>query len=336
MIDARKRQEHALTKLGAMSDRQLEALPTSTLDRVAFGFTTGDKITVPIDSVTIVHKSDFENALHELRHSPTRWDPHIDKPVKFSFRGGKLRLEDGHHRYLLRRARGKKTITGIVEHIEDNPIPAIRMLTRTTGLARGTKRPRRRGRTSGNASAPLVLWHGSQRWEGPPRIVTSRKGQVEHGPGLYLTTSADTARKYAKGGGSVMRFEVAPLRWLGDAWLPADTMVRFLRSLDRVKNRTKIEADIRAVEERLRSRRNGSVPAAILVNLMYNHGALSGDKGPALAEFYTRHGIDADHVTKGNEDWVVLFNLDKILSHRKVCAGDACDSPRIVRLATEA
>lgn len=191
-------------------------------------------------------------------------------------------------------------------------------------------------------STPLVLWHGAHRWDGPPRIIPSRKGRVEYGPGLYLTTSVSTAASYAKGGGVLMRFELDPdIRWLEDARLPPETMIAFVKNQYRLRKKQEVIADIhrtiaRSNEERSRT---GKPPitelhAAVLVNLMINHGALSGEHGPALAEFYVKHGIDAGIDHKGSEDWVVLFNLARIRGYKRVPVNDAAarDAPRITRM----
>ena len=182
-------------------------------------------------------------------------------------------------------------------------------------------------------TAPLILWHGAHRWEGPPRIVTSRKGKVEHGPGIYLTTSAATARSYAKGGGSVIRFEVArPLVWEDDVRIAEEVLLDFVKHRERVKNRAKIIADIRDNADRAEAAGRGRFAiASVLANLFAYYGALTGEHGPALAAFYVAAGIDAAHVRQGNEDWIVLYNLDKILSYKKVPYGDATDSLRIER-----
>lgn len=197
----------------------------------------------------------------------------------------------------------------------------------------------RRCLRSGRAvSAPIILWHGSKRWEGPPRIVESKKGRVEHGPGLYLSTSAETARKYARGGGSVMRFEIEPnLRWVENVEIPFEAMVRFLHGRARLRSRQAIVQDVgvyrlRVSEARKRPGKNTEmIPAAVLVNLMVNHNAITGEHGPALVEFLVANGVDAGIDHKGSEDWIVLFDLSKVRSYKKVPAGEAVDAERIKR-----
>lgn len=181
---------------------------------------------------------------------------------------------------------------------------------------------------------PLVLYHGAQRWEGPPSIVAHRKGHAEHGAGIYLTTSWTTANNYAKGGGSVYRFEVSPdMGWLEDARLPVTETVRWVKSLPRLKGK----ADIVATLERVAGRVGPNIPASILVAAFVNFGASAGQHGPSLAEYLVAHGIDASRVSRSmNEDWVVVFNPAKVLRVTRVPAretgeGFAFDLPRVKR-----
>lgn len=176
------------------------------------------------------------------------------------------------------------------------------------------------------------FYHGAHRWEGPPEIRKARKGQIEHGPGLYLTTSIDTARKYAKGGGVVLRFEVeTPLRWLEDARIPQTEMERFvLHDMPGPRaRRLKVIEDIRRHAARF-----GPDPAlltGVLVNLLLYYEVVKGDGGPVLARYLVARGIDAGHVDKSGEDWVVLFNLDKIVRFARVDPSVIEDAPRIMR-----
>lgn len=174
----------------------------------------------------------------------------------------------------------------------------------------------------------LVLLHGSQDWEGPGRIRQAKRTSTVHGPGLYLTTSAATARKYAKGGGSVIRVELElPIRWLMFAKIPTTDAERFVRTLPRLGKRKEILADIQRIGERDGDR--GQLWPGVVLNLMINYGVLTSTHGPAIAEFMVASGVDADLIQQSGEDWVLLFNPLKVIAHRKVPAGEAVDSPRI-------
>jgi hypothetical protein len=172
---------------------------------------------------------------------------------------------------------------------------------------------------------PLVLYHGSRRWQGPPEVRAGRNGRMEHGPGIYLTTAYETARKYAKGGGLVLRFTIeAPLRWLEDAELSLPDALDFVAGLRGLRARAQIEEGLRRTAERMAPRLGGGkVPAATLVNLMVNHEALGGTAGPKAAEYLVRRGADASLANERNdEDWVVLFNPRKVISVEPVSAKD--------------
>lgn len=177
------------------------------------------------------------------------------------------------------------------------------------------------------ASAPLILWHGGRPWTGPLEVRPAHPSAIQHGPGLYFTTSASTAREYARGGGTVFRFEVDPdFVRLSDSKLDVELMRAWVQRRSRLKHRAEILADLDRAAARFTT---PEIPAAVLLNLGVNYAALSGDHGPALAAFYREHGIDGDVVRQSGEDWVVLWNFDKVRSYKRVPAGDAIDSPRL-------
>jgi hypothetical protein len=180
----------------------------------------------------------------------------------------------------------------------------------------------------------LVLWHGAHRWEGPPQLKPAGKMKSEEGSGLYLTTSEQTARKYAKGGGVVMRFEVdSNLNLLNDAWLSKDDVMEFICGTPGLRNRSLIGGDLLGAFERQRKRdptnKVQQIPAYILENLMVNHGALKGKFGPLLAQWFVSRGIDANLIRRSDEDWLVLYNLDKIVSYRRARPEEVRDLPRV-------
>jgi len=189
-------------------------------------------------------------------------------------------------------------------------------------------------------SHPVVMWHGAQRWQGPPEVVPQPPTSAEHGPGIYMTTSAEFAREYAKGGGVLVRFEVDPgLTLLEDVQMPLADAVEFVRSRPRLKSRGVLISDLEANAARMRPREirlgraTESSPmmiwSEVVLNLFVNHRAIAGDQGPALARFFVEHGIDASIVTRGTDDWLVVFNPKIIRSWRVVPAKHAEDAPRL-------
>lgn len=186
---------------------------------------------------------------------------------------------------------------------------------------------------------PIVLWHGAHRWSAPPEVRPASPTAAEHGPGIYMTTSAETARDFAKGGGSLVRFELDPkLTLIEDVSIPLDDALDFVRSRSRLRRRREFEADLERVAARYRqgyiqrgTYKGGplTLPASVLVNLFVNYRLITGAHGPALARFLVSRGADADVVTRGTDDWLVLFNPKKILNWRVVPYGKSEDAPRL-------
>lgn len=185
------------------------------------------------------------------------------------------------------------------------------------------------------ASAPaLVLWHGAKRWDGPPELKPgAKKGVVEAGPGLYLTTSADTAKKYARGGGKVIRFELSPdLRWVTDLHVPVDTLKAWVTERPKLRHKADLVADLDRYAARTKRH---AIPPQALVNLLIHYEALTGEHAPALALFLVSLGADGDLMrpplfARGpTEDWVVLYNLDKIRSWRRAEPNEVVDLPPV-------
>lgn len=168
----------------------------------------------------------------------------------------------------------------------------------------------------------LQFWHGSQRWTGHPKLNPSRPGCYECGPGLYLTTGVETARKYSGGSGKTMLIEVAAdIKLLEDSYLSAQEMRDAIASLPRVKNRRGLMADLEDCFKRYPSNR---VPAACLVNLCVNNESIGGQSGPALAKWLAEKGIDASLTSAyGQEEWLIVFNLEKIKKFRAVAPSEA-------------
>lgn len=175
-----------------------------------------------------------------------------------------------------------------------------------------------------DVSVPVFsLWHGGHAWNGAPQMRARSRGKCENGPGIDLTTDLATACKYARGGGSVMRFVVAePRKWLedGQATVPLADALDFYRNLPRVPNRARILEDLRMNAERLG---RSVVQAACVVNLGVNHDAFVGSVGPELCRRLVEWGVDASCTRRyGEEYWVNLFNPDLVICVDKTLASD--------------
>ena len=160
----------------------------------------------------------------------------------------------------------------------------------------------------------LLLYHGTTRWSGAPEIRPQRGADVEHGPGLYLTTSYQTARRYGR---SLVLVALRPdLHWLEEATLPLEVALKAATELFGSRIGRKIGVDLTAYAKRVTFRLGGAkVDAAVLVNLAVNEGAASGARGVALARFLAAHDIDASLARQSShEDWVIVFNPKVIIT----------------------
>lgn len=168
----------------------------------------------------------------------------------------------------------------------------------------------------------LKFWHGAQRWTGSPELRPSRPKCYECGPGIYLSNRNATARKYAKGGGQVVLIELDPsVVLLEESHLSLEEMLEGLASLPRVRRRKDIEVGLRKSARRHPDNR---LPADYLMNYCVNYESLGGASGPALAQWYASKGIDASVYSRArDEDWVVVFNPEKIVSSRVLSVNDA-------------
>lgn len=169
---------------------------------------------------------------------------------------------------------------------------------------------------------PLQFWHGAQRWTGQPELRPCRPKSYECGPGLYLTNRYATARKYAKGGGQTVLVTLEPdVTLLEDVRLPLTTLLEGLAELPRVRGRQEIR---RRLEEAAAYQKQPDLPASYLLNNCINTESLGGDTGPVLARWFVAQGIDVSRYDRpGDEDWLVVFNMDKIARARPMKADDA-------------
>jgi hypothetical protein len=176
----------------------------------------------------------------------------------------------------------------------------------------------------------IVMWHGSHRWEGPPEVRPAPVNALYHGPGIYMTTSPETAYGYAKGGGSLIRFVLDPsIRLAEDVFVKLEDALDFVRTQPRLKKKAALQDDLERVAPRYAERRQKlALPAEVLINLFVNYELGAGRQGPALARFLVSQGADATVVTRGLDDWLVLMNTEKILGWKKVPYGDAVEAPR--------
>ena len=156
----------------------------------------------------------------------------------------------------------------------------------------------------------LTLWHGGDL-DTTQDYIAHRGGRWEYGPGLYLTTHYDTAKKYAKGSRKLYRVVVRKGIDLPDANIKMDAVKDFV-------NVCVIKSKRKDVLERLTKHAKGSsLNGEIFVNVMVNEEAVKNTDTGKLREFLVRNGVDyaiVDNAFGWHERMVVVFNMDAVIS----------------------
>lgn len=170
----------------------------------------------------------------------------------------------------------------------------------------------------------VILWHGGRDLEHNYRDTqVSSKGRWEHGPGLYLTTHYETARKYAKGGGKTYQVTVELGTHIKDVELPIEKVLDFISQNVVKSKRNDLTDDIHQNMKRMNSTTH--VAAETLMNLCINYEALKGEKTVSLNKLLVEHGVDygtAERFSGRDETVCIVFNLDKIKKVKAVLAKD--------------
>jgi len=182
----------------------------------------------------------------------------------------------------------------------------------------------------------IVVYHGGHKFSGPVDILPRSSTNLQNGPGFYTTTNISTAQKYAKGGGVVHRITLSPeARFSAPERIPLSDATDWVKSRYGMRKKKEIIDDLKNNSIRMTgSLGSGFVDEMALMNLCVNYDVLSGEHGPALAEWMVDHGIDAEiqNAMKKNEEWVLIFN-PKIILDREVLAnageGHEYELPRV-------
>jgi hypothetical protein len=151
------------------------------------------------------------------------------------------------------------------------------------------------------------FWHGGARWEGGPEVQPPKAERCECGPGIYLTTSYQRARDYARGGKVTTLATLGDeIRWLESAKLPLATIEAYVNETPRFPQRDRILARLARFG---RDFGQDAFPVSIFVNTCINNDLLTGRQGVLLAQWLVAQGIDASLYDKDSgEQWVIVVN----------------------------
>ena len=160
------------------------------------------------------------------------------------------------------------------------------------------------------AESTLTLWHGGNLEYGQEN-VSHKGGRWEHGPGLYLTTHYDTARKYSKGSRKLYRVVVKKGTNIQDVNLPVSAVMDFAESNFTKSKRKEV---VSRIEKRVN---NNAINADTFLNIVFNEQAIKNTDTDKLRIFLVKNGVDysiVDNAFGWGERMIVLFNMKNIVS----------------------
>lgn len=171
------------------------------------------------------------------------------------------------------------------------------------------------------AEQTLTLWHGGNLEMGLDN-VKHKGGRWEYGPGLYLTTHYDTAKKYAKGSRKLYRIVVRKGADIKGVMIPITAIQEFSDTYF-------IRSKKKDVDNRIQKYiKDGKVSAEIFLNIVCNEQAIKNTNTDNLRSFLVAQGVDyavVDNAFGWHETMLVLFNMKSIVSKQLVTPKDKID-----------
>lgn len=154
--------------------------------------------------------------------------------------------------------------------------------------------------------------------------IAQKNGRYEYGPGLYITTHYDTAKKYSKGSRKLYIVTVELGTDINNSLINYNTLLEFINTYV-IKSLRKlvIERLQRFIDE------NNNVKAFVFNNIILNNKAIKPTNTQALREFYVDNNIDYEIVYNPfgwGENMMVLYNMKKIKNIIQVGPNDKLES----------
>lgn len=153
-------------------------------------------------------------------------------------------------------------------------------------------------------------WHGGNLDEYDD-VIAQKNGRYEYGPGLYLITKFEIAKKYSKGSRKLYIITVENGNEISNSTIPEENVRDFI-------NMYVIRSLRKTVFERLQKyTENGMVDAEVFNNIILNHKAIKGTNTSKLRQFLIKNNIDYEIVHNAfgfGEEMMVLYNMKKIVN----------------------
>ena len=173
--------------------------------------------------------------------------------------------------------------------------------------------------TESKSVRTLKTYHGGNLDELFDFSKATSASRYEYGPGLYLTTNYNVAKKYARGNRKLYMVTIEEGTDISDVMLDMTRVTEFVKS-NVIKSRQKDYMD-RLSKYVI----DGRVKARLFNNILLNEKVLQTSKLKDLRQFYIDNGIDyelVDNAFGWGETMVVLFNMNKIVDKRVIRESD--------------
>ena len=170
-------------------------------------------------------------------------------------------------------------------------------------------------------SQTMTLWHGGRGLQlNHMEMFPAKRKRWDYGPGLYLTTHYETARKYAKGGGTTYKVTIVKGTDISNVTIDVNDAINFVKRYVIGKFRKPMIEDLNN-----NLKKNGTLRLEVVVNLCVNYECLTPKNTIALRRFLIEHGADYS-ISKGfsgrNETIVIVYNPAIIKKIEPVKASD--------------
>lgn len=168
----------------------------------------------------------------------------------------------------------------------------------------------------------MQFWHGGDL-DNYDDIIAQKNGRYEYGPGLYLTTHYDTAKKYAKGRRKFYMISVEKGNDINKSLFDIDKVKEFVHKYV-IKNKQ------REILQRIeKHNKENTIKGYIFNNILLNEKALSPRNTSKLRQFLIDNGVDyeiVDNPFGWGEKMMVLYNMNKIKNVKQITAKDKIEN----------
>lgn len=168
----------------------------------------------------------------------------------------------------------------------------------------------------------MQFWHGGDL-DNYDDIISQKNGRYEYGPGLYLTTHYDTAKKYAKGRRKFYMISVEKGNDINKSLFDIDKVKEFVNNYV-IKNKQ------REILQRIeKHNKENTIKGYIFNNILLNEKALSPRNTSNLRQFLIDNGVDyeiVDNPFGWGEKMMVLYNMKKIKNVKQITSKDKIEN----------